>query len=231
MSLNPFSAADYPEMLWKIALWTFFSSLACTMGLQYVYPSLTLFLGQLPSVTVYDMELSLGTLLVPLLFAAFTRSIKLHDRLSDLFRIRIRFDVDNILLPLAVGCGVTMSPSRIGRLEQDRHTVMRKVFYCYASGTVGQSKIDRQYILMALDQWYWYWIVLESSVVLGTTALILAIGSHFLSALILLAVIEAGHLVRCVLYHRAVACALVEVEEILNSVDRKEEIAKVLNAL
>jgi hypothetical protein len=85
----------------------------------------------------------------------------LHDRLSDLFGIRRRFDRNNILLPLVTMSGARLTPSQITSLVTHRTETMREVFYRYASSRQETPVVDKHDIERALDAWNWYWIFVE----------------------------------------------------------------------
>lgn len=111
MSLNPLATvSDYPSMLNKIAVFTFFVSLLAAGIITWQVPALK---NMLPSLAVKipetDLEVPVTILLAALVFALISRVVKLHDRLSDLFGIRKRFDVLEILVPMAFAAGTPLS--------------------------------------------------------------------------------------------------------------------------
>lgn len=232
MSLNLFSVgADYKQMLNKLAWWNFFVSLVCGYVLYTLFPVLQIHLDRFPTIPFHGVPLSSAVLLISTFIAFLGRSVKLHDRLSDLLGIRANFDVNHVLSPLAEAVGLKLSSSRIGRLRQERKKLMRNVFYRYVSSTEGQSKIDRHYIVMALDQWYWLWVSLQTSLLVGLSVIILLIGGRWLAALS--GVIFVGILIIIcrVLYSTAIECARTEIEEIVRSPDRVQEIIRHYYAL
>jgi len=148
---------------------------------------------------------------------------------SDVLGIRAHFDVEAILMPLALGAGVRLGADEIPKLRAERNQLMGDAFYEFASGS--RPKIDRHYVTMALDQWSWYWVIVEAAVVLGITAVLLLIFGRALPAavsellllgmLFVLARIRVG----CVRY------ALNEVREILSDPARSLGVAGVFSAL
>jgi len=164
MDLDFFKAVgDYPKMLNKIAVSTFTGTILAIWLLRYEVPALDNLLKPLsvPIKVFGDVNLPLGTILPALVVAALSRMFKLHDRISDIFRIRQRFDVGEILFPMAIASGASLSGDQIRAIRKNCKSMMYKVFYKYASSTAGKAVIDSHYITMALDQWCWYWIVLE----------------------------------------------------------------------
>ncbi len=72
-----------------------------------------------------------------LVLAAFTawvvHMVKLHDRVSDLLSLRKRFDVDEILVPLARSVGLAVTSETRECFHENRENLMYKVFYKYAT--------------------------------------------------------------------------------------------------
>jgi hypothetical protein len=163
--------------------------------------------------------------------AAFSRIFKLHDRISDIFLIRQRFDVSEILFPLAIGSGASLNIDQIRTFKKERNSLMYKVFYKYASSTPGKAVIDSHYITMALDQWCWYWIVLEVTFlgfVLAATFLIT--GRYFLAAIFFAGVLGTVGVLQFI-RNLCSDYTLQEVEAILEKSNRKVQIAEVFRAL
>jgi hypothetical protein len=234
MSSNPFEVAGaYPKMLAKIALSTFFAAILAVVLLRREFPVLDKLLEPL-SISVpiaTGFSLPFGTVLPAFLFGGLSRIFKLHDRISDVFQIRRRFDVSDILFPLAIGSGSSLTANQMRAIKKNRDSLMYEVFYRYASGTPGKAAIDSLYIKMALDQWCWYWIVLESTFLafcLGVTFFIAK--RYFLAASFLAGVIMAI-LVLQLIRNLCSDYALQEVEAILDSPGRSAAIAGVFSAL
>ena len=166
--MNPFSQPkNYDEMLYKIMAHTFVSSLVCVALVSHYWPWLWNFLH--PNWLTFDIE-ALGLHKIPpayivgaLLVSWITRVSKLHDRISDLFGIRERFDLHEILIPMANGVGVAVDLDKQVKILKVRDDLMRRVFYSYANST--NPAIDGHLIWTALDRWSWFWICLESTVV------------------------------------------------------------------
>lgn len=231
MTLNPFAAiGDYPAMLNKIAISTFFTTLSCIFLLRYQVPEVAQLLDCWKyTVPVEKFEIPVGVLLPALVVAVLSRVTKLHDRVSDLFRIRARFDIEAILFPLALGSCVSLTVDQIKKLRQQRRRLMGETFYMYASGT--NPVIDKHYVTMALDHWTWYWMLLEATVVLGLTGILLLLFSRPMAAACAeLGVLVAMGILAC-LRTGCVSYALDEVREILKDYSRSTAISGVFGAL
>lgn len=153
-----FGPKNYSEMLWKIALADFWLTLACTFLVRQDPWVDGLFsrLEHLPgfrefATAVKAPDVNLGGFAIALAVHIFSRVTRFHDRISDFFKIRARFDRANILLPLAVMSGVHMTPRQIENLKRDRHPLMRETFCKYASSRSEKPLVDKHDIESALE--------------------------------------------------------------------------------
>jgi hypothetical protein len=174
------------------------------------------------------LSLPLGAVLPAFIFAFGARAIKLHDLISDICGIRQRFDVHNILMPVARAIGAQVTTSQ---LKNNRRQLMAEVFYKYISKDTGTSVIDRHYTTMAFDQWSWYWILLEMSIVSAITAgVLLFAGAPFTAAILLILILLTLWALRVI---RALCSkyASQQVHEILSDDNRKREVEGIFRAL
>jgi hypothetical protein len=234
MSLNPFASVDNyaASMLNKIGVFSFFALLGAIALLRSYLPSLDAILASLsPEIEVAGIKVGAGTVIPAILLALMSRMFKLHDRLSDLLGIRRRFDQEAILLPMALASGATLSIEQVRRLRERRREFMGLVFYKYVSSTKDKAEIDRHAITIALDQWAWYWILLEACFFALVTSIVLIIVGHLAPAVwLLLAILTAQGLL---LMSRglSVGFALDEVALVLSERDRREDIARAFRAI
>jgi hypothetical protein len=145
--------------------------------------------------------------------------------------IRKRFDVSEILHPLAIVTASSLTAEKVREIARRREDLMKKTFYKYASSSPGKAAIETHYIIMALDQWCWYWIVLEATFLafaLGVVFLLWA--KYALTAILFLSVIVASGALQLIRVQCA-RYALQEVEQIVDDAQRREQIAKEFNAL
>jgi hypothetical protein len=176
-----FGPKNYSEMLWKIALADFWLSLACTFVARYDPWINGLFsrLEHLPgfkefATAIKAPEVNIGGFAIALLVLIFSRVTRFHDRISDIFKIRARFDRANILLPLAVMSGAQMTARQVTNLKRDRHPLMRETFYKYASSRSDHPLVDKHDIESALEAWHMYWVALEWLFILSGFAILSA---------------------------------------------------------
>jgi len=233
MSLNPFATVkSYSAMLTKIATWTFFVALGVTVVLRVRWPLIDTALGKLgPKVPIAGVEFPLGTLVPAFAMALISRVTKLHDRLSDLLGIRRRFDRGEILLPLAAMSGAVLTLDQVEGIDAVRNNLMRQVFYAYASSDPSKSKIDTHYVTMALDQWTWYWIVLEALFVVGLSGAVLFLVGDHLAGGAAAWIVVAGFGVLQWIRTSCSQYATDEIREILKVDGAREAIRSVFSAL
>ena len=233
---TPFKAAgSYPEMLDKIASWTFIVTLLLVLLLAWQVPSLNHLVQALhQKVDIKDLPFSiaavpLGAVLVAWGVAWLTRSIRWHNQLSDMFRIRSRFDVHHILLPLAASCGVGLTAQQLTRLRTDREDLMERVFYHYIH--TNPRALTEHSVEQAIDRWGNLWILSESSSIAFLAAIVLAAVASWAWATLLLSLmlvaIGAMHLIRidCERHVRT------QVAMILNSQGSQAHLHSIFSAL
>ncbi len=232
--MNPFSQPkNYNEMLTKIMVFTFGISLLFLAVVAHSWPAVWNLLH--PGWLTFNVEvlgfknIPTAYIIVAFLIALAARISKLHDRVSDLFGIRRRFDLHEILTPLAGGVGIPTDLTRLDRLTEHRDQVMGDIFYRYASST--NPAIDKHLIWTALDKWSWFWICIEGTSI-GTIAFILLISVRaFPSAALVGAAAFVGTLVATQVNRACASVAHSEVREILRDAQRCTDIEAVLRAL
>jgi len=233
MTVRLFGAVqNYPQMLRKIAVFTFLSSCLAVYVLRHQFDvvgkSLAPYSNKIPFL---DFSVPLGTFVPAFVVALVFRICKLHDRLSDLFGIRQRFDTEYILRPLAAQSGVTPEKVDSPKIAKARRDLMSKTFYKYASSTPERSTIDTHYVTMALDQWSWFWIILESLTVASIVGIMLLITWKWIALLWVLGFMLVAGLLLWPIWRGCKVYAKQEVDQILADAKRKAEIAEVFDAL
>jgi hypothetical protein len=232
--MNPFSQPkNYDEMLTKIVTFTFFISLAFVVVAARDWPRLWNFLH--PTWLTFSIDplglrnVPTAYVIVAFLIVFVARVSKLHDKISDLFGIRERFDLHEILTPLAGGVGIAIDLIKREKLIERRDQIMRDVFYKYASST--DPVIDQHLIWTALDKWSWFWVCVEGTTV-GVVALVLLLSiGAFRSAAVTGMVTLFGTLIATQINRACASVAHSEVREILKDIQRRNDIADALRAL
>src|SRR5438105_5864153 len=110
--MNPFYAPkDYPEMLNKIGIFTLAGALVLTWFIAHANTKIgAIVLAGTLKIPVLGVELPPFFVAPGFLIALTFRVVRLHDRVSDLLRIRETFDLHEILTPLAQGVGLATPP-------------------------------------------------------------------------------------------------------------------------
>jgi hypothetical protein len=229
VSLNPFSTPkNYPDMLNKIAVFTFCAALLATWVLRHYLVEPDALLSQLDfKIKILDNEITLGYALPAFLFALIARMFKLHDRVSDLFGIRQRFDVNEILVPAFEKTTDTKpTPDLIRDLEKRRKALMGPVFYEYADSTAANPVVGRHLIEKSLGTWEYFWIVVEADVLAAITAVTFLLAYQYRPAVITLgiALLTAPFLLWS--YGQSKANAHSQVTKILEDPSRVEAVRK-----
>lgn len=171
MTLNPFGhITSYSGMLNKIAVGHFFYvTIAIYLLNSHVAPFREFFEAVFATVLtvgkdveIKGIEVPIGVIAVSFIWTLFSRIVKLHDIISDILKIRKIFELNYIIYPILKKVGFEIDEKKTKKLIEKRHNVMDEIFYEYASSDSKKSKIDRQAIDLALDQWSWSWILLEA---------------------------------------------------------------------
>lgn len=215
---------NYHEMLNKIGWYTFVGIFIATimgvnanatikdilekssLGLKFEYNGINFAVGYIYPAVV------LGFI---------ARTIKFHDKVSDLFRIRKEFDIKYILTPICEGLGKKINKHLKDTLQAKRDELMTRLFYKYASST--NAQIDTHLIITALDNWCGYWILLELRIIFIVLSIILLIlGTPDIYLYILVALIFIMTILANVLYKCGIKYAKDEVAEILSDNNRRK---------
>ena len=164
--------ASYGEMLNKIGIFTFLSALVLTVVVANCVPSISTFLNSDPTtVEIVGIKIPLLYALPPAILALLARIIRLHDKISDLFGLRARFDLYRILIPLCGALYISVDKDFRDKLQRRRKTAMERTYYAYAS--FEEPKIPKALVLGAIERWTWYWILLELCLLLAVAGIVL----------------------------------------------------------
>ena len=171
---------NYAEMLRKLASFTFYETYIITLLLR-VNPILNSFFTEIESsgpigkvvaiIPHYDV-LNLSGLVIAFVLAVLTHMFQFHDRISDVFGIRRRFDRMSILVPLAQRVGLAVTKDKETAMGKHRDELMRAVFYRYASSRADKPLVDKHDIEQALNAWSWFWACVEAIAYFGAGAVI-----------------------------------------------------------
>lgn len=231
LPLPKLSVKNYDEMLGKLS---FFQ-------LVWAYASLAVIRSQVPAVDNFAhgieqsepwKSLQITNLAPAALLAFLGHAFRLHDQISKLFRIRKRFDLRHIVLPLAAMSGAQLSPSALAAIGKNRHPLMREIFYKYASSGSSKAKlVDEHDITKALTAWSWYWVCIEAIPYGLTLAAVLALFGALHAAAWTLAVAAAVFILSFAFRAELKRNAAIQLRQIESSVQAKQEIKSCFDAL
>ena len=165
---------SYSDILERVFATTLASGVVCTILLAHASSDFREFLNSMSTTADLGPIKGIKALYVgiPLAVAVASRAIRLHDRISDILRIRLVFDTRHILFPMAELAGLTVTKSLKERLVAERRPAMYAVFYPYAS--FANAVIDRQLVRTAADNWGWFWVAIEA-MFMGVVTLIILV--------------------------------------------------------
>jgi hypothetical protein len=159
------------------------------MILAYASPAVKAFLDSVSDEAAIGPLKGLKALyvLIPLIIGLVSRILRLHDKISDILRIRFLFDTGYILFPLAKLSGHTLTKELRKEISRNRNDGMYAVFYPYAG--FKDPIIGTQLVQTAADNWGWFWVLLESFFMFAITAIILLVSNKTTYAQTCLAVL------------------------------------------
>jgi hypothetical protein len=227
------SPQNYSQMLKKVAWSTFFIVLIALFILAQCVDSFAEFMKRISFNMEYEIDgikLYTAYFYIPFIFAILENIFKLHDRISDIFRIRYRFDKFVIINRFLHRCKMEQNINKINK--RNREEIMYKVFYEYASST--KPVIDPHLICMALGAWRWYWIINATVAITGLIGIIMLIMNFsFHKLIVILGIILVLYIFSFMIKHfQCKSYAIKEVDTILNDEERLNAICRYLtNAL
>jgi hypothetical protein len=216
--------ASYSEMLNKIGIFTFLSALALTILVAYFVPSVSTLLNSDPTtVEIASIKIPLLYVVPPAILALLARIIRLHDKISDLFGLRARFDLYRIMIPMSGSLQIPVDKDFRDKLLNRRKTAMERTYYAYAS--FEEPKISKALVLSAIDRWTWYWVLLEFCVLLALTGIVLLAFSAYGGASLVFVVLVLAMLLFSTYYEACGRLADAQIEEIVADADRAKKLA------
>lgn len=223
---------NYKQMKKKISVWIFFILLLEIIVMDK--RGFKIFDSIIPNFSLaVDVEflknVDVKLIVYPFLSAIFSFIFTIHDKLSDFFKIRSGFEFKYIFSPITINILGKLPSSNRNIFLSDRHEIMRKMFYRYASSTE-DGIVQRHHIHEALTNWSWVWIALEViffNVVLAIISMT-TIGRIDLSLTLIFCASFA--FVGWFCWRRAKALANAQIKQIMDSVDARAEIVAALSA-
>jgi hypothetical protein len=246
ISTTPGLVKNYEEMLSRLYKAAFFETLLLTIALRTVPPidqafthleaiapiglRITEFLSKyVPDLTPTNFHLA--GLIIAVATAFLFRLFHLHNRISDIFGIRKKFDVDHILVPLAIGTGARHDPQRVCIFGNKQKELMGAVFYRYASSRSQNTLVDKHDIEQALDNWSWFWVMVEG-IPLWLVGMMISANYKALSLIVLFFVLTLLYLIlSAYFYNNAKKRIRSQLQAILRDGNAVTEIKSALDAV
>lgn len=169
-------AKTYTAILNQIGGITLSVMCACVWLANQWAPALLASTG--PQIEVDSLKISIPAypLLGAVILAGIFRLIKLHDRISDLFGIRKRYDYKHIIRPLFLGSKPGAPFPAPEKLHMKRREIMRATFYVYTQES-GDEVIDGHFVEMVWESLRWLWAIVEAiAVLIACSVLCLVLG-------------------------------------------------------
>lgn len=215
---------SYSDMLERVFVTTVVSGVTCTLILASASPAVKALLDSVQTETEIGPIKGIKTLyvLIPIVIAVISRIVFLHDRLSDLFHIRVIFDTRYILFPMARLSGHGVDKTMEQRIRSVRESAMYKVFYPYAG--FAAPAIDRQLVRTALDNWGWFWVGIESGFLFVVTGIIVEIIGGAIQLIICMVALLIIGLLLTIKWFACRRSADRQVRAIIDDVKRKADI-------
>lgn len=222
------SPKDYSEMVEKISKSIFVILIILLYLFSQIndgFNSAMLKLSFGAEYEIFGLKLNLALIYFPLLMGIFEHMFKIHDLFSDLLGIRKRYDRFVIVATIFEKAHFKYSIKDVS----DHHvqTIMSRCFYKYASS--GKPEIDPHSITLTLNEWCWFWILLDTlvSVIIASVAFLIISWSWLNLAFVLACIVVIVILMWLVLkVTKKYTCQ--ELAAIFSDTGRAEDIKKVL---
>ena len=222
------SPKNYSEMVGKIAKSTFVISLFLLYLFTCVNNEFNTFMKQISFNVEYEfigIKLNLALLYFPLFIGIAEHIFKIHDKISTLLGIRNRYDKKVIAARILDICTIKRNIETLNSSEVKM--ILSKAFYKYASST--NPVIDQHYVNLAINEWCWYWIALDTLVLfLVIGVLFLVIKWSWLNLLVVLAILAFLLLMMKLIQLQVKAYTTEEIKAIFSDKEREDEIKKEL---
>ncbi len=171
------------------------------------------------------IELNLAIIYLPLAMGILEHMFKIHDVISRMLRIRKQYDRKVIVYGILSATGIcydkVISNAQVGK-------IMSFAFYKYASST--SPVIDKHYITLALNEWCWFWIVLDTAVlVLCVSIPFLIINYNIRNFIFIICIHCFMAILLFLIYKQTKVYTKKEIQAILSDSDRKEKIKEEIN--
>lgn len=218
------SPKNYSEMVEKISKCSFVVSVLLLYILSCSNKDFANFLFKISFGIKYEfigVRLTLAGVVLPLSIGIIEHIFKLHDKISTILKIRKRYDKSIIISSLLKQLGLEKNIVKLN--DNNVAKLMSSCFYKYASSTA--PVIDNHNILLALNEWCWFWIILDTEVLLLITGCaFLLIQFSWCNALYILVLVIIIAILNFLIKQQCSVYTKAEIKDILRDENRKKEI-------
>ena len=222
------SPKNYTEMVEKISKSTFVLSIFLLYILYCTNDQFADALNRLSFGIQYKfigIQFCLAGFYLPLLIGLIEHIFKIHDKISELLKIRYKYDTYVIINNMAKKCDICLNINNINKSNCKK--IMGKIFYKYASST--KPEIDEHNILLALNEWCWFWIILDTTILFLITSIwFLIVNYSCCNLLTVICILFVLLLSLWAIKKQAERYTKAEINEILSKPSRKKEIEEEL---
>lgn len=222
------SPENYNKMIEKISKSVFAISLLILYFISCINDEFKMFFEKISFGAIYkigDLELNLALFYLPIAMGILEHVFKVHDKVSTLLGIRANYDKHIIMSEVCTRLELDVQLKKYNK--KDVKNMMSQVFYKYVSST--NPKIDSHYVTMVLNEWCWFWIMLDTKILLSIVGIVFLVFNW--SWLNLLMVVICYILLTTFLVlilFQTISYTKKEIDVILSDNKRMNEIKKVL---
>lgn len=219
-------------MLNNIAIYTFLTISIILLVLSNRIEEIENLLNLVPiNITISDNDFPILAVIFALFIAIFSRVVKLHDKISNILRIRHYYDIIVIIYPILKEVIKYKESGLLKIIFSDRNQIMYNIFYKYASSNREQCKIDFNLVILALTQFTGFWITIETIVYLIFTIAISLIFNDLVLFKYLLIIISVSIIIGIYFLYTCKRETRSEIKAILNVPEYKQEITNYFHGL
>ncbi len=220
----------YSEMVEKISKSAFFLTLFGLYILSCASSDFKSFLESISFGAKYEcfgIELNLALLYIPLCVGICEHVFKIHDKVSSVFKIRQKYDKNIIIRTFYKYANIEFNNSKFDSKNVDK--IMSNVFYKYASST--DPQIDSHSIVLALNEWCWFWIFLDTALLFIVISIpFLAIKWSWINLAFLCLALVVFAIMMFLTMIQTINYTNMEIQAIWNNKERQKEIINALQS-
>lgn len=218
---------NYNKMIEKISKSVFAISLLMLYFISCINDEFKMFFEKISFGAIYkigDLELNLALFYLPIVMGVLEHLFKVHDKVASLLRIRENYDKYIIMSEICKRLKLEVKLDNYSKNDVKR--IMSQVFYKYVSST--NPEIDSHYVTMTLNEWCWFWIMLDTKILLFIVGIVFLVFNWSWLNLLLVVVcyiLLATFLV--LILFQTISYTKKEIDVILSDTKRMNEIKKV----